>query len=294
MQINVSKNQKEQKEHGSFTFPVNISLEKIESYEHGSFLWHWHPEIELTWVMSGKIEYHINEMTYHLKKGDLLFGNSSTLHAGYMEDNQECTYLSITFHPRFLYGYENSVLHMKYVDFITSNDVWGSLLLTDTNVFYTEIMNYIKNIYMISQNPPEDYELQLHILLLQIWQKLYRHFSSLPESQNSSVPHIERLRTIITYIEENYYRELSLDEIASTNNICKSECCRFFKKHMDMTIFEYILHLRIQKSLPLLRDGESITKISGMVGFSSPSYYSAIFKKYMKCTPREYKKGISK
>ena len=291
MQLSISKNQKEEKEHGSYAFPVNISLEKIEAYEHGSFLWHWHPEIELTWVMSGKIEYHVNEMTYHLKQGDILFGNSSTLHAGYMEDNQECSYLSITFHPRFLYGYENSILQMKYVNFITSNDLWASLLLTENDDFYVEMFERIQQIYALSQDSPEDYELQLHILLLQIWQKLYQHFSSLPEPPTNSSLHIDRLRTIITYIEEHYNQELSLDEIASTINICKSECCRFFKKHMDMTIFDYILLLRIQKSLPLLRAGENITKVSGMVGFASPSYYSAIFKKYMKCTPREYKKG---
>lgn len=289
MQINILENQKEQKEHGSYAFPVHVSLEKIESYEHGSFLWHWHPEIELTWIMSGKIEYHVNENTYHLKSGDILFGNSSTLHSGYMKDKQECTYLSITFHPRFLYGYENSILQMKYVDFITSNHMWGSLLIAGGVPFYGEILQTIQNIYEISQNPPSDYELQVHILLLQVWQKLYQYFSSLPTKENNSAQYLERLRTIISYIESHYDQEITLEDVASTVNICKSECCRFFKKHMNMTIFDYILLLRIQKSLPLLRDGENITKVAGMVGFSSPSYYSCIFKKYMKCTPREYK-----
>ena len=63
---------------------------------------------------------------------------------------------------------------------------------------------------------------------------------------------------------------------------------------MGITIFDYILLLRIQKSLPMLRDGKNITKVAGAVGFSSPSYYSSIFKKYMRCTPREYKKGAVK
>ena len=294
MQINISKNQKEQKSHGNYSFPVNVSLEKIESYEHGSFLWHWHPEVELTWIMSGAIEYHVNEKTYHLKAGDILFGNSSTLHSGHMEDNQECTYLSITFHPRFLYGYENSILQMKYVDFITSNQMWSSLLVTEENDFYTDILNHVKNIYVISQTPPEDYELQIHIVMLQVWRKLYHYFSSLPEKEARSSLYFERLRTIISYIEEHYYQEISLEDIADIVSICKSECCRFFKKHMGITIFDYILLLRIQKSLPMLRDGENITKVAGAVGFSSPSYYSSIFKKYMRCTPREYKKGAVK
>ena len=61
-------------------------------------------------------------------------------------------------------------------------------------------------------------------------------------------------------MEQHYNQEISLDDIAEHVNICKSECCRFFKKHMNMTIFEYLMFLRIQKSLPLLKEGESVTK----------------------------------
>ncbi len=291
MQIHILENQKEQKEHGSYEFPVNVSVEHIETYEHGSFLWHWHPEIEITLVLSGEIEYHINDQTYFLKSGDGLFGNSSTLHSGYMRDKHECTYLSITFHPRFLYGYRNSALYTKYVDFITSNVAWSSLLLTKDVKWQQDILQLVHEIYKMSQNPPEDYELQMHIFLMQIWQKLYHYFLSQPEKEHTaSVQYLERLRTIISFLQQNYNQEITLDDVAASVNICKSECCRFFKKHMDMTIFDYILLLRIQNSLPLLRDGENITKVAGMVGFSSPAYYSQIFKRYMKCSPREYRK----
>ena len=57
-----------------------------------------------------------------------------------------------------------------------------------------------------------------------------------------------------------------------------------------MTIFDYILYIRVQNSLPLLLHTDSITEVASRVGFSSPSYYSQIFKRYMKCTPMEYKK----
>ena len=55
---------------------------------------------------------------------------------------------------------------------------------------------------------------------------------------------------------------------------------------MKESIFEYILHYRIQQSLYLLQDKElSILQISLKVGFSSTSYYSKLFKKYMKMKP---------
>lgn len=289
MQINIEKNQKEIKAHGDYKFPVNVSIESIQTYEQGSFLWHWHPEIELTWIMSGSIEYRTSNHSYILTEGEGLFCNSNTLHSGYMKDSQECTYLSITFHPRFLYGYESCILQTKYVDFITSNDMWSSLKLEKNVAWHQELLQKIQNIYQLSLNEPSDYELRVHIILMQIWQQLYQYFANLPEKSHQPQKHLQRLRDIISFIQENYDQEISLDEVAEHVNICKSECCRFFKKHMNMTIFEYLLFLRIQNSLPLLKKGESITKTASLVGFSSPAYYGQIFKRYMKCTPREYR-----
>lgn len=292
MQIHIEKNQKEIKEHGNFSFPVNVCTEKIQAYEQGSFLWHWHPEVELTLILSGEMEYHINNKAYILTKGEGLFGNCNTLHSGYMKDGLECTYLSITFHPRFLYGYENSILHTKYVDNIISSDKMPSLRLEKHVKWHQEIISRMKLIHQLSQENPMDYEIRVHILLMEIWQKLYQYFEKLPEEEERPQKHLQRLRDIISFIQQHYDQDISLNELAESVNICKSECCRFFKKHMNMTIFEYIMYLRIQESLPLLRQGESVTKTAGMVGFSSPAYFGQIFKRYMKCTPREYKAGV--
>lgn len=289
MQIHVGKNQKEIKSHGDYEFPVHISVEKIESYEQGLFLWHWHPEIELTWVMSGEMKYHVNDAVYMLKEGDFLFGNCNTLHAGFRIEEKECTYFVITLHPRFLYGYEGSRVQHKFVSFVTENEAWPSLKLAGDRAESRELGRRMEKIYQLSQDPPQDYELQVQILLLEIWRELYSYFEAQPKQKNSSEKYIQRLRDMIGYMQNHYDQEISLEDIAAHVNLCKSECCRFFKKHMQMTIIEYLMFLRIQKSLPLLRAGESVTKTAGLVGFTSVPYFGQIFKRYMKCTPMEYK-----
>ena len=289
MQIITQENQKELKEHGNYAFPVNISLEKIETYEKGVFLWHWHPEIELTLILSGEITYQVDTQTYLLTSGQGLFCNSNALHSGHMIDQKNCSYLSITFHPRFLYGYENSILHAKYFHFITRNLAWSSLILDCAVDWQKEILEMMYNIYQLSQTETADFEIQVHQILMKIWHRLYSYFSKQPTHAVKENQPLQRLRDLITYIEAHYNQDISLEEVAKSVNICKSECCRFFKKHMGMTIFDYILYLRIQHSLPLLTECESITAVASKVGFSSPSYYSQIFKRYMKCTPMEYK-----
>lgn len=294
MQILTGKNKQEIKEHGNYEYPVHVSVESIQAYERGSFLWHWHKEIEFTLVLSGKMEYRINEEVYKIEAGQVLFGNSNTLHAGFHEGNQECDYLSVTFHPRFLYGYEKSILQTKYVDFITENGNWSSLKLDGSESWHQRVAENMQEIYELSKTLPDDLEIRVHILLMEIWQLFYVYFRGLPKEEQGSGRNMTRIRSMLEYIQENYDQSIGLDEIAAHTNLCKSECCRFFKKHMNMTIFEYLMYLRIQNSLPLLKQDESITSAAGKVGFSSTAYFGQIFKRYMNCTPREYKKKFIK
>ena len=86
---------------------------------------------------------------------------------------------------------------------------------------------------------------------------------------------------------------MTLGAIAENVNICASECCRFFKRHMNQTIFEYLLEYRIEKSLPLLIKGEdSITSIAQTVGFSNPAYFGKVFHQVMRCSPSDYRKSF--
>ena len=154
MQINIEENQKEIKEHGSYSFPLNVAVEHIESYEQGAFLWHWHPEIEITKIVSGEMEYHINEKIYNLEEGEGMFGNSRTLHAGYRRDRKECTYLSITFHPRLVYGYEGSVFHSKYVEPLVDDSSFAALKLEKDIEWHQDILRRmvkIRNLWMNSR-----------------------------------------------------------------------------------------------------------------------------------------------
>ena len=61
MQIITDPAGKELKKHGDSSFPFLVSYERLSGYETGSFLWHWHPEIELTYIEKGEMLYKINQ-----------------------------------------------------------------------------------------------------------------------------------------------------------------------------------------------------------------------------------------
>ena len=95
-QIITNQFQKELKQHGSEHFPFLVSYQKLSEYESGAFMWHWHPEIEITYVQTGSMCYKVNNLTYHLKEGDIVFNNSNALHSGAMENHQDCSYIPVT------------------------------------------------------------------------------------------------------------------------------------------------------------------------------------------------------
>ena len=115
MELLVNEEKRELKSHGTFQFPVNISRKRLSSYGTGAFPWHWHDEVELTLVLSGKIDYRVNESQYLLRAGEGLFCNADALHAGSRVDGADCDYVSLTFHPRLLGGYEGCILRLSLI-----------------------------------------------------------------------------------------------------------------------------------------------------------------------------------
>ncbi len=296
MQIITNENQKELKSHGDFAFPVNVSEEVLHNYERGSFLWHWHPEIELTLFTEGEMIYQVNNQSYHIKAGDGLFCNSNALHAGYMVENNNCHYISITFHPRMVYGYDGSSLYQNYVKPIIKSQSLGSYLFHENVKWENNILLLMKEIYELYFQKNPLYEFKIQKNLTEIWISFYDNYvlkERVDLKDASTNRDVDRLRTILTYLEENYADKITLEDIADKIGLCKAECCRFFKRMMNKSLFDYILYYRIERSLPLLTQKNlSITEIAEQTGFSSSSYYARVFKEQLGYSPTEYRKNV--
>ena len=186
MQIRMDKENRELKAHGSYEFPVNISYEQLSLYERGSFSWHWHPEIELTFVLSGQIGYQVNGKSYVLKEGDGIFCNTNALHSGHMIDGMDCVYISTTFAPRFLYGFSNSVIQTRYVEPVLTDMQLASIVFSPEIDWQNQVLACMHRIYDLSLSQPSAFEMEIQELLLSIWIEIYRHASFSGESQNTA------------------------------------------------------------------------------------------------------------
>lgn len=87
------------------------------------------------------------------------------------------------------------------------------------------------------------------------------------------------------YIEENYMKDIGLEDIASAVGFDKSYIGRIFKKSEGKTIMNYVLEYRIEKANSLIKKGMSVSEVSYAVGFNDPAYFSKCFKKVTGTSP---------
>lgn len=290
MQIITNQFQKELKQHGNEQFPFLVSYQKLSEYESGSFMWHWHPEIEITYVRKGTMCYKVNNLVYHLKEGDIVFNNSGALHSGTMENQEDCTYIPVTFDPRLIYGFFQSTINSKYVDPVIQDSMLPAICIDQSESWHKPFREYLLRIIALDEKKPDFYELDITICLQSMWRLLLEHITYEPQASRENSLEYDRIKKILSYIEENYQNKITLNDIAGHIHLCESECTRLFKRHMNTTLFAFLQEYRIERSLEFLRAGEPVSTVALNTGFSDPNYYSKVFAKIKGCSPREYRK----
>lgn len=290
MQIVTNQFQKELKQHGNEHFPFLVSYQKLSEYESGSFMWHWHPEIEITYVRKGTMCYKVNNLVYHLKEGDIVFNNSGALHSGTMENQEDCTYIPVTFDPRLIYGFFQSTINSKYVDPVIQDSLLPAICIDQSEPWHRPFREYLLRIIALDEKKPDFYELDITICLQSMWRLLLEHITYEPQVSRENSLEYDRIKKILSYIEDNYQNKITLNDIAGHIHLCESECTRLFKRHMNTTLFTFLQEYRIERSLESLQSGEPVSDVALNTGFSDPNYYSKVFAKIKGCSPREYRK----
>lgn len=100
------------------------------------------------------------------------------------------------------------------------------------------------------------------------------------------------IETAKEYIQGNYSRDISLDDVSRTVNISPYYFSKIFKEDTGEGFVEYLTRIRMEKAKELLMTTEcSMKEICSLVGYADPNYFSRSFKKNVGVTPTEYKEG---
>ncbi|WP_173917565.1 response regulator [Halobacillus sp. Marseille-Q1614] len=99
-----------------------------------------------------------------------------------------------------------------------------------------------------------------------------------------------RIKDIVSYVDEYYMEELSLEKLSSLFFFSREHISRKFKKETGLPLSKYITKLRINQAKIWLKEtDETIYSISLMLGYQDEKYFSKLFKKVVRLTPFEYR-----
>lgn len=98
------------------------------------------------------------------------------------------------------------------------------------------------------------------------------------------------VKKCVAYIDANYTRRITLEELCDITGMSKQHICRLFRSVLDSRPAEYIAKRRIQAAKELLSGTSKTTEeIAEEVGFGSSSYFCKLFKRYEGISPTRFR-----
>ena len=248
---------------------------------------HYHNACEIHYFLDGDITFFIHDQSYKVKKGDLLFIDTYEIH-NTVYKQYEYEKILIIYKPSFT----------KLIPRLEVPDVYSLLNKKHGGSRLVSLPPHLqKRIESILFDMLEAYvgQSQHKLIYLNSYMSLfltlladYLESAKKTNDQNSLLN--QRIKSIITYINSNLDKHLSLGEMSKYFNINKHYLCRQFKEHTGLTIIDYINRKRILTAEQLLLQNKyRITDISLMVGFNSLTHFERTFKKLTGIPPRSCK-----
>lgn len=216
-------------------------------------------------------EYHI--MTKG--KGFLLFPHTSHSYQGLSGD--------WTVH---IVGFEGMICK-KLLQALGMNDS-GIYFFKDTDIFLKHVQNFFFLKERKIKNRNLTYSKECYSFLVDIAEQITPAHTDIHVEDNSMI------RFVISYLEENFSRDFSIDEVALAAGRSKEYLCTIFKKATGKTIIRQLTEIRIlhAKALLLQDPGKTVTKIAMECGFSSASYFGKKFRLVTGYSPDRYRKNF--
>ena len=263
--------------------PATLKVENIDSKTRKTELL-WHREPELVYVMSGKAECVINGEEQTLDKGEFVLLNSEDVHLARPLEDSSCSLLFVIFSLEYIKQFKNAVDGLLFdIDSVSGIRESVGNLLGKISDSYGNNSAYVSMLQIAYVN-------QIYYLLLERC-VCYRR---LPNSSEIPKRDFSYAKTANSYINENYSREITLDEISSIVNLSPSYFSKYFKKVTQTSFSEYLANLRLEKAIrDMLDNNTSVSAAALKNGFANVKSFITQCKKVYNCTPAQYKKRIT-
>lgn len=256
---------------------------------------------EIIQVIRGKVFLQQDEDRFELQKGDALLLLPGHSHKGYAPSVKGTSFFWLHFSCSGDFSYSGS------------KEAEEELILRKNNPYFSGLEDKILIPSCFHPDNPERlsilFQQILHVsesryyskkagdylatsLAIELTDQAVSHPQEAAVSQGRQKTHTENLSKILEWIRLHHAEKITLKDAAYEFSYSREYLARTFKRHMGMSIQEYINKMKVGKARELLIGSDAnIKHIAAGLGFTDDKYFHRIFKQYEKITPGEYRRA---
>ncbi len=248
---------------------------------------HWHEELELLYPLNGETDINIEGKKYKLPRKNLIAIDAYEVHSSFSHHTPGM-FLCIHISKKQMQQYMPEI-ELYHIHCIPEE-------ISDADFpHYRRICQLLEDLTRIYIEDAVAFQLEANGIILQALAHLIRHFATntAPLLTASDALAQKRLRQIITYVQENFREPLTLSDVSEQLGLGKEYFCRFFKKNMGLSFFNYLNEVRLTHVYQdLINTDEPIADIMAKNGFANQKLFNRSFKEMYGCTPSAVRKPV--
>lgn len=283
---------------------MKLHFHKVPMQMHSSFsirhntmpfgtMWHYHPELELHYIIKGEGVRFIGDNISNFSAGEVVFLGENLPHTWhcnqeYFEDNpaQKVEAVVLHFLPNCLGNDFLLLPEARLLSRLYEKAKRGMLITNETREKLVDLI--------LPATKAENLDRVIALLsILRILSETenYQIITKANTFYQSDEYETERLNVVCNYTLSNYSKVITLKQIAAISNLTVTSFCRYFKLMTKKTYYDFLTEIRISHACRfLIEDKLSIDQVADKCGFYNiPNFYRQ-FKKVVGVTPLNYKR----
>lgn len=279
---------KEKRKHGSVRIPYDFY--ECRMPERFPFVpLHWHNEFELNYIVSGRSEFTCGEDKFIADTGDIIVVPPNMLHSVYPYEKDTQIYHTLVFRAEMLGIGKEERCGISCIEPIITGSRRIAVPVSGKYEAYGEIRRCVERIFVCVKEDTPVADLCMKSELLRfLW--LLEDTGCIRTVKSQDERRTESIREVLAYINLSYRENISIEQLADMVHLSKSYFMYRFKRTVGVSAMEYIIQLRIKFACDMLRNSAaSSVEIAFACGFQNLSNFNRQFKKYVGCTPGQYR-----
>ena len=257
-------------------------------------VWHYHPELELHYVVQGEGVRLIGDNIGNFSSGEIILLGANLPHTWrcneeYFQYNPalEVEAVVIQFLPECLGRYLLELPEAYLIPKLFEKAKSGLLISGEAKARLVPLM-----LAAVQATDLDRIIVFLSILKVLSEASEVRAIAGEHHAfRQSKESDMQRINKVCNYTLSNYKREITLEEIASLSNLSVTSFCRYFKLVTKKTYYDFLIEIRISQACRLIIENKLLTEVICFdCGFNNVSNFYRHFKKITHMTPLEYKK----